>query len=474
MKYRLFIPLIGTALLAACAVGPDYQKPEVTAPAQWAEQTDGDWAIAQPQDQQAKGPWWEIFADPALNQLEDQALRGSFTLQTALARLEQARALLGIAESGRSPSADISLRSARTQTSSNRPTATGTGEAVASLQNDHILGLGVAYELDLFGRVRRDVEASSAGLEQAKADLENVRLILAADVATAYFALRTQEADIALLKQSLDLQEKALVIVQKRVEFGAAGTADLAQQTQLISNTRSQLQLSLRTQAQQQHALATLLGIQANDFHLESRTTESQTSVQSPEIPSVLPSQLLQRRPDIASAERAVANANAQIGLAKSAWFPSLRISATDGLESRQWANLLDAPSAIWSIGLGLSQTVFDGGRTRARVEQASAGHRLATANYRQTVLKAFQEVEDGLSSRRTLALASQEAQRAVDAASKWDGITEQRYRLGASTALEHFTSQQNRLTSQRLFQQLEGQRWANMVFLIKALGGQW
>lgn len=469
MTPRLLYALLGSALLSACAVGPDYQTPSATLPQHWAEAESGTWQTARPADGQARGEWWQVFNDPVLNQLEHQALAGSFTLQAAIARVEQARSVLGIANAARLPTLDVSERSSRTRSSANRP-ATGNGAVTSTLQNDHMLALSASYEVDLFGRVQRDVEASSAGLDQARADLENVRLALSADVAATYFALRSQEADSALLQQAAALQARTLELIKARHQLGAVSGLDVAQQELLLGSSRSQLQLASRQEALQRHALATLLGLNAEALSL-SRSTLPATL---PPAPPTLPAELLQRRPDIASAERAVAAANAQIGIARSAWFPALRLSVSDGLDSRHWATLLDAPSNTWSLGLAITQAVFDGGRNRSRIAQAEAGHQLATANYRQTVLKALQEVEDALASRRTLAAASDEARQAARAADIAANIIAQRYQLGAATALEHLSSQQNALTAHRQVTQLEGQQWANAVFLIKAMGGSW
>jgi len=471
MKHHRLALLISTLLLAGCAAGPDYQRPDTPLPAHWAEaiQDNSHWQVASPQDKEARGAWWQVFGDPVLDQLEQQALSGSFTLQIALARVEQARGLLGIATAANSPTIDLSERSTRTRSSANRP-STGSGAVSSTLQNDHVLSLGVSYEVDLFGRIRRDVEANSAGLEQAEADLENARLILTSDVASTYFALRTQEADIALLQQATELQAKTLELVQSRYKLGAVSGLDLAQQELLLGNTRSQWHLAQRLQAQQRHALATLLGVDAGALKL----AEGRLPATLPTVPPLLPADLLQRRPDIASSERAVAAANAQIGVARSAWFPALRISANDGVESKVWGTLLEAPSNTWALGLAFSQMLYDGGRTRSRVAQAEAGHQLATASYRLTVLKALQEVEDGLASRRTLSAATEEARRAATAGDKAAAITGTRYKLGAATALEHLVTEQNALSTRRQLQQLEGQQWANAVFLIKALGGSW
>jgi len=456
-------------LLSACAVGPDYQRPDAALPQQWQEAGGTTWQTATPQDAQPKGEWWKIFHDATLDRLEQQALVGSFTLKAALARLEQSRALLGISTAALSPSVDLSERSSRTRTSANRP-ATGSGSVTSSLQNDHVASLGVAYEVDLFGRIARDVEAATASLEQSQADLENAKLILSADVAAAYFNLRTLEADSDLLQRAVALQERTYQLMQSRYELGAISGLDIAQQELLLGNTRSQWQLAQRQQALQRHALATLLGLDAAGLNLEKGSLPQAL----PEVPLTLPAELLQRRPDIASAERAVAAANAQIGVAKSAWFPALRISANDGVESKTWGTLFTAPSNAWSLGLAFSQMIYDGGRTSSRIAQAEAGHQLATANYRQAVLKALQEVEDALISRRTLAAATNDSRRAANGAEKAATITATRYRLGAATSLESLVTEQNALNAKRQVLALEGQQWGNAVLLIKAFGGNW
>ena len=456
-------------LLAACAVGPDYQRPETTLPQQWQEANGTAWKTAIPQDAQPKGEWWKIFHDPTLDQLEQQALSGSFTLKAAFARLEQSRALLGISTAARSPSVDLNEHNTRTRTSSNRP-ASGSSAVTSTLQNDHTAALGVNYEVDLFGRVARDVESATASFEQNQADLENTKLILSTDVAAAYFNLRTLEADSDLLQRTVTLQERTYELMKSRYALGVISGLDIAQQELLLGSTRSQWQLSLRLQALQRHALATLLGVDIAKLNLN----KGYLPAVLPDIPLALPAELLQRRPDIASAERAVAAANAQIGVAKSAWFPALRISATDGVESALWGTLFNAPSNTWSLGLAFSQMIYDGGRTSNRISQAEAGHELATANYRQAVLKALQEVEDAFISRRTLAAATDDSRRAANGAEKAATITATRYRLGAATSLESLVTEQNALNAKRQVLALEGQQWGNAVLLIKAFGGSW
>jgi len=474
MKFICRRPLHFLAImtLAGCTAGPDYQRPPINAPAQWAEQTPADdmWQLSAPADALPKGEWWKIFGDEELNRLERQALAENLPLQVAVARLEQSRALVRASRAGLFPSVDLNGASNRNRTSANRPNNGNSNNTNSSTQNDYALAISVNYEIDLFGRISRDIEASNANEQQAAADLENVRLLLAADVAANYFSLRALEGEIALLEENITVQTHVLDVVRARHDDGVANGIDLAQQELLVSGTRSQWQQLLRQRAQQRHALATLLGLNAGNFSFATQSLPEKL----PKIPLTLPAEILQRRPDIASAERAVAIANAQIGIARAAWFPRINIGATDGVESRQLNLLFDAPSVAWSIGLAVTQTIFDGGRTSAKVDYANAAHRQATATYRQTVLKAWQEVEDGLASGRTLAAAHHEALIANNAANRVAEITEQRYKAGLVNALERYVARQNALVAQRQTQQLAGQQWVNAVYLIKALGGNW
>lgn len=458
--------------MAGCAVGPDYQTPAVTAPAAWSEASASDniWKPASPADAQPKGAWWEVFGDAHLNALEQTAQLGNLNLQIAVARLDQARAQLQISRSALFPAIGIEGGRARTRSSANRPSNGSDSTVNSTLRDNNTLALVANYELDFFGRVRRDIEAGNAGTQQASADLENVRLLLAADVAATYFTLRALEGELSILDQSIAVQSHILDVVRARHEDGVANGIDLAQQELIVSSNRSQQQQLLRQTTQQRHALATLLGITANDLQLVTAPLPTQL----PQTPAVLPAELLQRRPDIASAERAVAVANAQIGIARAGWFPGFSISAANGFESSHFNTLFDAPSAAWSVGIALSQTLFDAGRTSAREKFASAAHRQATANYRNTVLSAWQEVEDSLAGTHTLASAHSEAQSASRAANKVADITEDRYQAGLASAVERYTARQNALTAQRQEQQLAGQRWVNAVVLVKALGGGW
>lgn len=430
----------------------------------------GNWRVAQPGDHLPKARWWQVFEDPVLDALQDQALQGSPSLQAAAARVRQARALADAAGAGRLPRVDAGLRGTRTRTSANRPAATAQAEASSSLQNDVVLQGAVSYEPDLFGRQRLTEQSALAQAEQARADRANAHLELSADLAAVYFQLRSLETEVQVVEQGLASQTRAAELLAARHDGGAASGLDVAQQQALLDATRTQLTLLRKQQAQGLHALATLVGAPASTFALPAAARPAAL----PTLPVALPSEVLQRRPDVAAAERALAAANAQLGLAERAWFPSLTVSATAGWESKDIARLFDAPSLLWALGGGLTQAVFDGGRIRAAQEQARAGHDLATANYRQVVLRAFQEVEDGLSSLNALHAAVNQAEAATRSAQRVLDIAQSRYAGGLSTYLDVVTAQQNVLNNQRLGSQLRGQQQQATAYLVKALGGGW
>lgn len=466
-------------LVSACAGGslPARQEP-AQVPAVWltpaqqatASNVSGAWRPARPEDGADKGPWWTLFKDEHLNALAQQALRDSPTLQAALAKLRQARDLADLAGGARLPKVDANLKDVRTRTSANRPGATSSTQAVSSIQNDIVLNAGVSYELDLFGRLKEDQNAAIALAQQAQADVINARLVLIADLASYYFSIRALDAEIAVVQQGLRAQTKASQVLIARYEGGATSRLDVAQQQALLDATRTQLTLLQKQRQQLEHALATLTGTPASSFTLAAADLPAWV----PAIPVDLPSNVLQRRPDVASAERAVAAANAQIGVASAAWFPSITLNGTGGWEARDWARLIEAPSLLWAVGAGVTQSVFDGGRTRIKEDQARAGHELALANYRQIVLRALQEVEDGLSSLNALDAAQAQSQAAIQSAQRVLDIAQARYAGGLATYLDVVTSQQNVLNNQRLSTQLRGQQLQATTYLIKALGGGW
>jgi NodT family efflux transporter outer membrane factor (OMF) lipoprotein len=456
------------AALAGCSLAPTYERPAMDIPAHW--QTEAPWRAAQPADDAPKGPWWQRFNDPQLDKLIEQALRENQSLKVALSNLEQAQALTRVARAGLLPTVTASSNNARTHTSAERPLASYSSPTMSTVQNDFVLRADVSYEADLFGRVRSAVANAAATEEQAGANLENFRLLLAAQVATTWYNLRETDAEIAVVQEGLALQRKALQFVRSRHQDGVASGLDLAQQQALVDSTATQAELLTRQRAQYEHALATLVGTPAPAFHIEPVPLKGTP----PQLPVALPSDVVERRPDVAAAERGAAAANAQVGVARAAFFPSVMLNGGAGWESRDLVLLFSAPTLLWSFGTQIAQTVFDAGRTRARVDVANAAYQGAIANYRQTVLGALQEVEDGLAGLQSLDRAATQARAAVESARKVYEIASVRYEGGLATSLDVITAQQSLLNNRRTAVQILGQQMTTSVFLVKAVGGDW
>lgn len=459
------------ATLAGCAVGPDYHKTDQAqdqAPAAWA--VEAPWRAGQPGDAHAKGAWWERFGDPVLSQLEQQALANNQTLAAANARLLQARANVTGVAAGLLPQVGATTRAGRLQISGDRPLTNYKVPNYSTVQNDFSVGIAVNYEADLFGRVRRSVESARAFEQQSVADLENTRLLLSADLASNYFSLRQADSELRVVNRSIDLQRRSLELATARHELGATSGLDVAQQETLLESTLTQLDLLRRTRGQYEHAIATLIGTPAPLFSLPV----SQAEVTPPAVPLGLPSDMLQRRPDIASSERAMAAANAQIGIASAAYYPSFILNPTYGFDSNSMTTLFNAPSLLWSFGVSVSQTLFSGGRIGAGVDFAKAGYQGTVANYRRTVLTALQEVQDGITGVVTLDSALVQTQKAIVSARQAVDIANARYEDGVALYLEVISAEQALLSNERQLAQLNGQRLLVSVFLIKALGGDW
>jgi outer membrane protein, multidrug efflux system len=466
MKLGLGLGIAG--LLAACAAGPNYVKPALDLPAVW--QVEAPWREGRPADSVPKGPWWQRFGDQQLDALERQAMVASPTLALAAARLAQARATLAGASAALLPQIGLNERVARQRISANRPLTNYNSANFSTVQNELALSMAVNYEVDLAGRVQRSVEGATATAEQVAADAENTRLLLSTDLATAYFSLRAVDAELDVLNRAIALQRRALDLVNSRHDLGAATGLDVAQQQALLDTTLVQLDVVRRQRGPFEHAIATLTGTPAPGFVVPADPRESAV----PAIPLGVPSDMLERRPDVASAERAMAAANAQIGVASAAFYPSISLGGVYGVDSRKLSALFDAPSVLWSLGVSATQVLFDGGRLNANIDFARAGHAAAVASYRRTALQAMQEVEDGITGLAALERASAQAQAAVVSANRVLSMSTARYEGGASGYLEVITAQQAQLASERLATQLRGQRLLTAVFLVKALGGDW
>lgn len=465
MKPAFSITVLCSLLATACAHQPPATPPLPATPPQWQEATADNalWKTATPADQMPRGNWWTLLGDPALNQLQAIAQSDNLSLQAAVARLQQAHALTAVASAARWPQLDLTAFTVRQR-------AEADNDSNPDTRSEHSLGLSGNYELDLFGRVGSSIDAAALSEQQEAANLEYVRLLVSADVAITYFELRAVEEELAILTQFLQAQNRVLDIVRARQRDGVATGIDLAQQLLIVSSTQSEQQQLQLQHARQRHLLATLTGTTSEKLQWVSADLPDQL----PALPALLPADLLERRPDIASAERAVAAANAQIGVAHAGWFPRFNLSLQGGQRAEDLHLLLDTPSQFWSLGLTLSQMLFDGGRTDALEKAAIAQHSEVSARYRQTVLAAWQEVEDALAGQRELAGAHEQAAEASRAAEVIASITEKRYQAGLASAIERYTAQQNALEAQRKERQLLGERWLNRVALVKALGGGW
>ena len=466
-RWLPFAPAVALAF-AGCAAGPDYQRPQVDVPVSWT--LEAPWHAGTPADALDKGPWWEAFGDAQLDALERQALVASPTLAAAAARLAQARATASAANAGLFPQIALGTRDQRLRISKDRPLTNYGVPNSTTVQNDFVLGPTASYEVDLAGRVSRSIEGTRASADQAAADAANTQLVLTAELASDWFSLCTLDVSLAVLDRSIALQRHALELVQARHDLGAGSGVDVAQQQALLDNTLTQVDVQHRQRQQFEHAIAALVGAPAPSFHLPP----TPRNLRPPPIPVGVPSDLLQRRPDVASAERAMAAANAQIGVARAAFYPSVFLGANIGDESNHLSTLFDAPSLLWSLGVTATQTLFDGGRIRANIDVAQAGYALSVANYRRAVLGAMQEVEDGITGVASTDRATTQAEVAAQSARRLYDLAEARFEGGASAYLDVITAEQGLLNADLQAAQLAGQRQLAAVFLVKALGGGW
>lgn len=461
---RLLVPFL-LAVLTGCAVGPRYHRPTTQVPDAWKGQ--GPWQAAAPKDSIPKGTWWQILHDAELDHLEQDLLQANQSLSAAESRLSQARSLARIASSAYFPQLNADPSAQRQRYSGNRPLSISPTPVT---QSTFTVPFTASYELDLFGRVRRNLEAANASLQSTAADLENTRLVLTAELAADYFTLRELDREAGVVRQSVEIQQKGLELVKNRHEGGVASGLEVAQQAALLDATATQLSLVEQQRAQYEHAIAVLVGKPASSFTL----TEAPFNAAPPAIPTGLPSEILERRPDVATSERQMAFENAQLGIATTAFYPHITLSGSGGWESRDIATLMSAPSAFWSIGGDLLQPIVNGGRNRANLAATRAAYDESVANYRQSVLVAFQQVEDGLSGLALLDQAAKTQQTAVEDARRALDIANNRYAGGLTTYLDVITAQTTLLNNERLATQLLGQQMVTSVYLVKALGGGW
>ena len=457
-----FVPIL---ILSGCEVGPHYARPSVPAPPAYKE-LPAEWTTAQPSDAIARGQWWEIFQDPKLNELEERINVSNQNLKAAEAQYIQARALVRQNRADYFPTITAGLSATRDHQSQNRPLFS----QATNTYTDIALPVSASYEADIWGRVRRTVEASRSEAQASAADLEGVRLSLHAELASDYFQLRELDAEEQLLSSTVSAYEQALDLTQNRFKGGIASGVDVAQaQTQLETTRAQAIDIGVQ-RAQFEHAIAVLVGQAASTFTIAS----SPLTTLPPTIPAGLPSELLERRPDVAAAERRIAAANANIGVAKAAYFPNVSLTTSGGFESNTITNLLSGPSGFLMAGASAVVTAFDAGRRHAVSDQAQAAYDQSVANYRETVLSAFQDVEDNLAALRILQDEARTQQAAVQAAQNSLNQSLTRYKGGVTTYLEVITAQGLALSDERTAVQILGRRISASVLLVRALGGGW
>jgi len=457
-------------------VGPNYKRPSAPVPAASREERppadaadEVQWKPAEPRDDAGPGKWWERCGDPELNTLEEQIDVSNQNVAQAEAQFRGARAAVRGARADFFPTVTASASVTRSKASTNRSTSFSAASSGRTI-TDYQLPLDLSYEVDVWGRVRRNVESSIAGAQASAADLETVRLTMHAELALDYFELRGTDTQKQLLDSSVAAYEKALQMTMNRFNQGVVSGVDVAQAQTLLETTRAQATDLDVSRAQLEHAIATLIGKPPADF-----TFRPAPGLPAPPvIPVTLPSELLERRPDIAAAERRAAAANAQIGVATSAFFPRLLLAATGGYESSKLAGWFSLPSRFWSIGPSLVATLFDGGKRRAGVEQARASYDAAVAVYRLDVLTSFQQVEDSLAALRILSEEAAQQAAAAAAAERSLTIARNRYLAGTTTYLEVVTAQTVALANERTAVEIQIRRMTAAVNLIKALGGGW
>jgi outer membrane protein, multidrug efflux system len=479
--FGLALSLTALAIVTGCKVGPEYKRPEATTiPAAYAGVTNASltnvgatngWKVAAPQAQIPKGTWWAIFDDPELNQLEVQASAANQQLKVAVARFAEARAQMDVTRAGLFPNISVSSSFVRERSSANTPsTITGLAHGTSATFDDFYVPLSLGYELDLWGRVRRSVESARAQAQASADDLETIKLMIQAEVAVDYFTLRALDAQKAVLTSSVEVFTKSLQLTRNLRAGGAVSDLDVAQSETVLKTTQAQLPAVMLQRTQFEHALALLVGQPASTF----RVSEHALSTAPPLVPAGLPSELLERRPDISAAERRMAAANASIGVAKAAFFPTVQLNGLAGFESLNAGSLFNWSSRLWAVGPSVTLPLFEGGKLRAGLRFAQASYDEMVAAYRQSVLTAFSDVEDSLAAQTLLANQYATESDALVAARKQLEIVNNQYRDGLITYLEVATAESTALNVEFNATALRGQQLVAAVTLVKSLGGGW
>ena len=465
---RVSLLFAGVLLLAGCTVGPNYKRPAAAVPAKW--EIVEPWREAVPKDAIPKTSWWTVFHDDDLNTLENELLAANQTLKVAFAHYDQARASAAVQNAQLFPTLSVDPAAERQRYSGTRPSGSYVPLTGPVTQSNYVLPFTVSYEVDLVGKRRRTIEAAQASYQANAADLESVRLVLTAELAADYFTLRQLDTQIALLHRTVETLQKGLDLVNSRHNGGVASGLDVTQEETLLNTTRTQAILLRQERKQFEDAIAVLTGKPAPDFHVAERPL----AAEPPNLETFLPSDLLERRPDIAESERQMAIANAQIGIAKAAYYPSLVLYGQGGWNSTEISQLLNAASAFWAVGANLAQDIFTGGARRAQMQFSQAGYDASVATYRGTVLNAFREVQDNITGLQVLDAARQSQTDAVDSSRRQLDIATSRYTGGLVSYLDVVSAQQNLLNNEQEAAIIQGQRLVTSVLLVKALGGGW
>jgi NodT family efflux transporter outer membrane factor (OMF) lipoprotein len=464
LLFALGVATSSLALIAGCTVGPNYARPTMNIPAGYKEM-DG-WKIAQPRDETLRGRWWEMFGDPVLNALESQVDISNQNIAQAEAAFREAQALVQQVRAEYFPTVTIGFG----VTNSSSSTTLSSKNTRRTTTTQHSLPVDVSWEIDVWGRIRRQVESQSASAQASAADLESARLSAHAELAQDYFQLRALDAQKRLLDQTVIEYQKSLEITQNQYTAGIVSRADVLQaETQLKTTQAQAINVGVQ-RAQLEHAVALLVGKSPAELNIPS----APLTTPLPVIPVGIPSEILERRPDIAAAERTAAAANAQIGVAEAAYFPAVSLTASLGLESSSISKLISASSRFWSVGPAISETIFDGGLRAAQTDQARAVYDANVAFYRQTVLTAFQQVEDNLAALRILESEGQVQEEAVNAAQQSVAVLTNQYKAGTVSYLNVITAQTTLLANQQTAIAILGNRLNAAVLLIEALGGGW
>lgn len=468
--------IAGALLLSACSLAPEFKTPEMTLPDAFKEAgviADGQWKLGEPSEHLARGEWWKVFEDETLNKIQEEAASANQSLKAAAARVEQARAIAGISRGDLLPRIELGANASRGVTSEASLGATP-GSGPSAPENTYRATGTISYEADLFGRVRDGIKASFADAEAAEATYKSILLALQADVAEHYFSVRKLKAEHALLSETLQSRAENTRILKKRLEAGDAGEQDVARAETDYALVNADLLDVERQMLETEHALAVLLGKMPSELAM----TFEKISGTPPVIPASVPSTVLERRPDIAAAQKTLAAANAKIGIAKAAFFPRIMLTASDGYESRQLEDLFKWSSRTWTLGplfgTALTLPIFEGGKNKAGLALANAKYDEAVALYRQQVLVAFKEVEDSLMQTRLYRAQAATQAKAVESARKASRISNLQYKEGYVSYLDVVDTQRTSLSAERADLQIKLAQYLSTIRLIRALGGEW